>query len=132
VLWLYRGRVLNAISFLIGLGGIAFACVQWRQGKKLGEQVANLSGLLTEVLAERARPEQVATVEQSVGLGGVSNAQLAEAIARLPEREKLVVTLYYYEELSLSEIAEVLGVSESRASQIHTKAVLRLKAWLTS
>ena len=52
------------------------------------------------------------------------------AIARLPEREKLVVTLYYYEELTLREIGEVLGVTESRVSQLHTKAVLRLKARL--
>jgi len=53
---------------------------------------------------------------------------IAEAIARLPEREKLVITLYYYEELTLREIGEVLGVTESRVSQLHTKAVLRLKA----
>ena len=56
---------------------------------------------------------------------------LGEAIARLPEREKLVVTLYYYEELTLREIGEVLGVTESRVSQLHTKAVLRLKARLS-
>jgi len=55
---------------------------------------------------------------------------LGEAIARLPEREKLVVTLYYYEELTLREIGEVLGVTESRVSQLHTKAILRLKAHL--
>jgi RNA polymerase sigma factor for flagellar operon FliA len=56
---------------------------------------------------------------------------LGEAIARLPEREKLVVTLYYYEELTLREIGEVLGVTESRVSQLHTKAILRLKARLS-
>ncbi len=56
---------------------------------------------------------------------------IADAIARLPEREKLVVTLYYYEELTLREIGEVLGVTESRVSQLHTKAVLRLKARLS-
>ena len=55
---------------------------------------------------------------------------LGEAIARLPEREKLVVTLYYYEELTLREIGDVLGVTESRVSQLHTKAILRLKARL--
>jgi len=57
---------------------------------------------------------------------------LADAIARLPEREKLVVTLYYYEELTLREIGEVLGVTESRVSQLHTKAILRLKAHIAS
>jgi RNA polymerase sigma factor for flagellar operon FliA len=57
---------------------------------------------------------------------------LGEAIARLPEREKLVVTLYYYEELTLREIGDVLGVTESRVSQLHTKAILRLKSRLSS
>ncbi len=57
---------------------------------------------------------------------------LAEAIARLPEREKLVVTLYYYEELTLREIGEVLGVTESRVSQLHTKAILRLRSRLAA
>jgi len=55
---------------------------------------------------------------------------IGEAIASLPEREKLVITLYYYEELTLREIGEVLGVTESRVSQLHTKAILRLKARL--
>src|SRR5437764_14486867 len=58
--------------------------------------------------------------------------RLADAIARLPEREKLVVALYYYENLTLREIGEVLGVTESRVSQLHTKAVLRLKSALQS
>ena len=57
--------------------------------------------------------------------------QIAEAISRLPEREKLVVALYYYENLTLREIGEVLGVTESRVSQLHTKAVLRLKSRLS-
>jgi RNA polymerase sigma factor FliA len=56
--------------------------------------------------------------------------RLAESIARLPEREKLVVALYYYENLTLREIGEVLGVTESRVSQLHTKAVMRLKSAL--
>jgi len=52
---------------------------------------------------------------------------LAEAIRRLPERERIVIGLYYYDGLTLKEIGEVLGVTESRVSQLHTKAVLRLK-----
>jgi RNA polymerase sigma factor for flagellar operon FliA len=56
--------------------------------------------------------------------------RVADAIARLPEREKLVVALYYYENLTLREIGEVLGVTESRVSQLHTKAVLRLRSRL--
>ena len=55
---------------------------------------------------------------------------LADAIARLPEREKIVIALYYYDHLTLREIGEVLGVTESRISQLHTKAILRLKGRL--
>src|ERR671922_197433 len=53
---------------------------------------------------------------------------LADAINRMPEREKIVLTLYYYEGLTLGEIGEVLGVTESRVCQIHTKAVLQLRS----
>lgn len=55
---------------------------------------------------------------------------LAGAINQLPEREKIVVTLYYYEGLTLAEIGQVLGVTESRICQMHTKAVLQLRAKL--
>lgn len=55
---------------------------------------------------------------------------LADAIERLPEREKTVIALYYYEGLTLKEIGQILGVTESRVSQLHTKAVLRLRARL--
>ena len=58
-------------------------------------------------------------------------AHLARAIDGLPEREKLVLALYYDEELNLKEIGEVIGVSESRVSQIHSQAALRLRARLT-
>jgi RNA polymerase sigma factor FliA len=55
---------------------------------------------------------------------------LATAINRMPEREKVVLTLYYYENLTLAEIGQVLGVTESRVCQIHTRAVLQLKSRL--
>jgi RNA polymerase sigma factor FliA len=55
---------------------------------------------------------------------------LADAINRAPDRERLVLTLYYYEGLTLSEIGAVLGVTESRACQIHTKGILQLRARL--
>ena len=55
---------------------------------------------------------------------------LARAINQLPEREKIVVTLYYYEGLTLAEIGQVLGVTECRICQMHTKAVLQLRGKL--
>ena len=57
---------------------------------------------------------------------------LAGAINRLGDREKIVLTLYYYESLTLAQIGEVLGVTESRVCQIHTKAVLQLRSRMTS
>jgi RNA polymerase sigma factor for flagellar operon FliA len=56
--------------------------------------------------------------------------QLAQAIAHLAERDRVVVTLYYFENLTLAEIGRVLGVTESRVCQLHTRAVLRLRAKL--
>ena len=58
--------------------------------------------------------------------------QLAEAIEGLTEKERLVVTLYYYEHLKLHEIATIMGVSESRISQTHSKAVLKMRKKLSS
>ena len=55
---------------------------------------------------------------------------LTEAIDQLPEKQRLVLSLYYYDELTMKEVAQVLGVSESRVSQIHTQAILALKKTL--
>ncbi|MEB3366860.1 RNA polymerase sigma factor WhiG [Saccharopolyspora mangrovi] len=60
-----------------------------------------------------------------------SRRQLAEAVERLSERDRVVVTLYYFENLTLAEIGKVLGVTESRVCQLHTRAVLRLRTKLT-
>ncbi len=57
---------------------------------------------------------------------------VAQAINELPEKEKKVLILYYYEDLTLREIGQVLNVTESRISQLHTKAIIRLRAKLTS
>jgi len=56
---------------------------------------------------------------------------LAQAITQLPERERLVLALYYDEELNLKEIGQIIGVSESRVSQIHSQAALRLRSRLS-
>ena len=57
---------------------------------------------------------------------------IAESIRELPEKEQKVLVLYYYEELTLKEIGKVLDVTESRVSQLHTKAIIRLRARLTN
>ncbi len=64
-------------------------------------------------------------------LRGEMQERLAAAIDHLPERERLVVTLYYYEEMTMKEIGLVLGVVESRVSQIHSSAVVHLRARLS-
>jgi RNA polymerase sigma factor for flagellar operon FliA len=86
-----------------------------------GDQIA-----LIDTIEDEQGPNPEVDFERSE-----TKEALGEAIARLPEREKLVITLYYYEELTLREIGEVLGVTESRVSQLHTKAVLRLKSRLS-
>jgi RNA polymerase sigma factor for flagellar operon FliA len=57
-------------------------------------------------------------------------ARLAEGLEELPERERLVLALYYYEELTMKEVGQVLRITESRVSQLHTQAVLRLRGRL--
>ncbi|MNL41821.1 RNA polymerase sigma factor FliA [compost metagenome] len=57
---------------------------------------------------------------------------VAQAIEELPERQRLVLSLYYYEDLNLKEIGQVLRVTESRVSQLHAQAVTRLRAKLAS
>jgi RNA polymerase sigma factor for flagellar operon FliA len=57
---------------------------------------------------------------------------IAQTIGALPEKERLVISLYYYEDLNMKEIGGILGITESRVCQIHTKAVLRLRAKLKS
>ena len=57
---------------------------------------------------------------------------VADCIGSLPEKERLVISLYYYEDLNMKEIGNVLGITESRVCQIHTKAVGRLRSRLRS
>ncbi len=61
---------------------------------------------------------------------GETKQRLVDALDELPEKERLVLTLYYYEELTMKEIGLTLGVVESRVSQIHSSAVVRLRSAL--
>lgn len=85
------------------------------------------SGSLVDTL-----PDDDAVDPVAVLVDRDNRRQLAEAIAQLTERDRIVVSLYYFESLTLAEIGKVLGVTESRVSQLHTRAVLRLRAHLTS
>jgi RNA polymerase sigma factor FliA len=93
----------------------------WTVSDSSGDQVS-----LLDTLTDENAPDPAAVMDQTD-----LKDRVADAIARLPEREKLVVALYYYENLTLREIGEVLGVTESRVSQLHTKAVLRLRSRLS-
>ena len=93
----------------------------WTVSDASGDQVS-----LLDTLQDPDAPDPAAVMDQTD-----LKDRVADAIARLPEREKLVIALYYYENLTLREIGEVLGVTESRISQLHTKAVLRLRGRLT-
>lgn len=86
------------------------------------EDLPTKDELMSEGLTERI-PEPLENVENDL-----FKKALAQAIASLPERERLVMSLYYKEELNLRETGEVLGVSESRVCQIHSQALIRLKA----
>ena len=92
----------------------------WTVSDASGDQVS-----LLDTLQDPGAPDPAAVMDATD-----LKDRMADAIARLPEREKLVVALYYYENLTLREIGEVLGVTESRVSQLHTKAVLRLRSRL--
>jgi RNA polymerase sigma factor FliA len=90
----------------------------WSTSDSSGDQVS-----LMDTLEDTTAPDPA----KALDVGDLKD-RIADSIATLPEREKLVIALYYYENLTLREIGEVLGVTESRVSQLHTKAVLRLRS----
>ena len=90
----------------------------WSVSDSSGDQVS-----LMDTIEDPGAPDPA----RALDVGDMKD-RIAESIAQLPEREKLVIALYYYENLTLREIGEVLGVTESRVSQLHTKAVLRLRS----
>jgi RNA polymerase sigma factor for flagellar operon FliA len=96
-------------------------------GKILGLDDLGVSDDVIEIAHSNQQDEPYANIEQSF-----FKKSLAECISSLPEREALVLSLYYDEELNLREIGQVLDVSESRVSQIHSQAMHRLKARMQS
>ncbi len=80
---------------------------------------------ILRMLADHQHPDPLSTI-----VNEREREHLATAIQALPEKERLVLTLYYYEELTMKEIGKILNVTESRVCQIHTKACLHLKSAL--
>jgi len=117
--------------------------------KELGLEIAQLQKMLSEVSGvvmlsfeelgfghgeERFQAEEWLPSASQDPLNDLLESERVEIIARaldrLPEKERLVITLYFYEELNLKEIGEIIGVTESRASQIRSRALLRLRSYL--
>ncbi|MDR0315935.1 MAG: RNA polymerase sigma factor WhiG [Treponema sp.] len=82
----------------------------------IGDSIESPSSLNPDVMVEKDEIRRV----------------IVEAINELPEKEKKILVLYYYEDLTLKDIGRVLEVTESRVSQLHTKAILRLRSKLTN
>jgi len=92
----------------------------WMSSDSSGDRVS-----LLDTIEDESAPDPQAALDSSE-----VKDRLQEAIQDLPERETLVIALYYFENLTLREIGDVLGVTESRISQLHSKAVLRLRSKL--
>lgn len=136
---------------------IAFQTLQSSQKEEVtDEQVAEFLNISMNEYQQMVMDVQIATVisiDETVGEEGSSfrdiipdmnnptpedelnaselAAVLAESINKLPDKERIVVSLYYYEELTLTEIAKIMSVSTSRISQLHSKAMLRLRGYLS-
>jgi len=109
-------RIFNQVSFVNVVALDELLSVGGEKGDKLS---------LVDTLEDTKAEDPVLAFESDE-----TKFLLAKAINTLPEREKIVVTLYYYEGLTLAEIGQVLGVTESRICQMHTKAVLQLRGKL--
>lgn len=106
---------------------------------QLNRLMANTAGMITLSFEELLYEDNLD--KSMTGHGGNADSRMYEkekkqvildAIASLPEREKQVVTMYYYEKLKYTDIAKVLGITQSRVCQIHSKAMLSLKTSLES
>jgi len=109
------------VKTMIKISGTSILSIHevWYSGDEndkvsIGDSIESPSSLNPEVIAERDEIRRV----------------IVEAINELPDNEKKILVLYYFEDLTLKEIGQVLGVTESRVSQLHTKAILRLRSRL--
>ncbi len=91
-----------------------------------GDETSGNSASLMDLVEDKNSPDPQAELEANE-----LKRRLAEAIGKLPEREKLLIALYYHENMTLKEIGEVISVSESRVCQLHAQAILRLRSALS-
>lgn len=95
-------------------------------GKSQMFNIIHFEEMIQNDVWEQSLDTQTGSLEEEI-----ENKELVDILGgiidNLPEKEKLVITLYYYEEMTLKEVAGVLGVSESRVSQIHSKAVMKMR-----
>ena len=131
------------IAFAIVVGALIFSLRNWRcpacdKDKVQVELVERVGrGPMIQVIEDMSADDRADLVQalseptRDAILPLLAQAERNE-IKRLPEREKLVLSLYYDEGLTLSEIGDVIGVTESRVSQIHTKSVLHLRSRMSA
>jgi RNA polymerase sigma factor FliA len=97
-------------------------CTTWSRSRREEREVTT---------ADEAMPEQVLEASQPASvIGAEFAARVRRALARLPARERRVMTLYYYGDATMKQIGTELGVRESRVSQLHTRAIQRLRVAL--
>jgi len=91
--------------------------------------------LTPDYLESHSAPEIMEAIDRGNPLdlftGEETKQRLKRTIDHLPEKEKLVVSLYYYDEMTMKEIGQIIDLTESRVCQLHTQAILRLRATLT-
>jgi RNA polymerase sigma factor (sigma-70 family) len=138
-------RLVDAFGWIFGLGGLSAGLAgvglgidQRRQSREHSQLLEALRRSIVEQAPERA--DEVArslraepSPVPSPGAEALPPDQreaIADAIVGLPEREKLVLTLYYYEDLARNEIAEILGVRETEVDELLDRALLRLRSRL--
>jgi RNA polymerase sigma factor for flagellar operon FliA len=115
------GMDLRALQLLLGeISGLEIGSL-WVESSRDGQEED-----LSEYLPDNSKETPL-----FLCLRSEMKQQLAHAIAELPEKERQVLALYYYEELTMKEVGAVLGIGESRVSQIHSMAVIRMRARLS-
>jgi len=115
------GLSLNAFYQIKGLSSISFISLDEIGCTSEKDQKGLMSYLVDDTSEDALTLTRLSEIEKSV----------ADAIGKLPEKERLIISLYYWEELTMKEIGKILGITESRVSQIHSQAVARLRRKLT-